>query len=375
MNPQRKIIHVDMDAFYASVEQRDNPQYRKKPIVVGGRPEKRGAVAAASYEARQFGVHSAMPSRTALQRCPHLIFATPRFDVYRGISEQIRTIFKRYTDLVEPLALDEAYLDITTNQVNNPSATAIARDIKRDILNETKLTASAGVSLNKFLAKIASGMNKPDGLTVILPTEAEAFVEALAIESFYGIGPATAHKMHELGIHTGADLKRWDERNLVQQFGKIGRFYYQIARGIDERPVNPNRIRKSIGAETSFDPDLEDMNRIEQELNTIAQVVQQRLERNAARGRTITLKVKFADYQQITRSRTMLGFIDGESQISSLAQELLRGVGIEQQKVRLLGITLSNLDAEIGTQTYEQLALNLQPCSGSISQTSDTDWV
>jgi DNA polymerase IV len=364
-----------MDAFYASVEQRDNPQYRGKPLVVGGRPEKRGAVAAASYEARQFGIHSAMPSRTALQRCPHLIFATPRFDVYRGISEQIRAIFKSYTDLVEPLALDEAYLDVTHNKKSIGSATAIARNIKQDILNETKLTASAGVSLNKFLAKIASGMNKPDGLTVILPTEAETFIEALAIESFYGIGPATAHKMHELGIHWGADLKRWDEIDLVKQFGKTGHFYYQIARGIDERPVNPNRIRKSIGAETSFDPDLEDINRIEQELNAIVQVVQQRLERTGAKGRTITLKVKFADYQQITRSRTMLDFIDGESQISSLTQELLRSFGIEQQKVRLLGITLSNLDTETEAPSYKQLVLDLQTFSGSMSRSSYIDWV
>ncbi|NJM74724.1 MAG: DNA polymerase IV [Acaryochloridaceae cyanobacterium RU_4_10] len=375
MEGQRKIIHIDMDAFYASVEQRDNPQYRGKPLVVGGRPEKRGAVAAASYEARQFGIHSAMPSRTALQRCPHLIFAVPRFDVYRGISEQIRTIFKSYTDLVEPLALDEAYLDVTHNKKSIGSATAIARDIKQDILNETKLTASAGVSLNKFLAKIASGMNKPDGLTVILPTEAEAFVEVLAIESFYGIGPATAHKMHELGIHTGADLKLRSEIDLEKQFGKTGHFYYQIARGIDERPVNPNRIRKSIGAETSFDPDLEDISRIERELYAIVQVVQQRLERNAAKGRTITLKVKFADYQQITRSRTVLNFIDGESQVSLLAQELLKDVEIEQRKVRLLGITISNLDAETEAPSYKQLVLDLQPFPGSISRSSDIDWV
>lgn len=375
MNPQRKVIHVDMDAFYASVEQRDNPQYRGKPIVVGGRPEKRGAVAAASYEARQFGIHSAMPSRTALQRCPHLIFAAPRFDVYRDISEQIRAIFKSYTDLVEPLSLDEAYLDVTHNKKDISSATAIARDIKQDILNETKLTASAGVSLNKFLAKIASGMNKPDGLTVILPTEAEAFVEALEIESFYGIGPATAHKMHELRIHLGADLKRWDERTLVQQFGKTGHFYYQIVRGIDERPVNPNRIRKSIGAETSFDPDLEDIDKIEQELDAIVQVVQQRLERSGAKGRTITLKVKFADYQQITRSRTMLRFVSGERPILAIAQELLRGIDLSNTKIRLLGITLSNLDAELGTQTYEQLVLDLQPYSGSLSRMSDMDWV
>jgi DNA polymerase IV len=375
MEAQRKIIHVDMDAFYASVEQRDNPEYRGKPIVVGGRPEKRGAVAAASYEARQFGVHSAMPSRTAAQRCPHLIFVSPRFEVYRGISEQIRAIFKRYTDLVEPLALDEAYLDITTNKINNPSATMIAREIKQTILNETGLTASAGISINKFLAKIASGMNKPDGLTVILPDQAETFVEALPIESFYGIGPATAAKMHELGIYTGADLKQKSDRHLMQHFGKVGAFYAQIARGIDDRPVNPNRIRKSIGAEMSYDPDLEDMAMVQQELEAIVQVVQQRLERHDARGRTITLKVKFADYQQITRSRTMLGFISGEGQILAIVQELLAGVELEDMKIRLLGITLSNLDTEVGTQTYEQLVLDLQPYSGLISQTSEMDWV
>jgi DNA polymerase IV len=360
MSDHRKIIHVDMDAFYASVEQRDNPKYRGKPLVVGGSPDKRGAVAAASYEARKFGIHSAMPSRTAVQRCPHLIFAPPRFEVYREISEQIRSIFEDYTDLVEPLALDEAYLDVTENKQGIASATEIARNIKQAILQKTQLTASAGVSFNKFLAKIASGMNKPDGLTVIPPNEAQLFIKALPIEAFYGVGRATATKMQELGINTGADLKQRSDRELVQHFGKVGRFYYQIARGIDERPVNPNRIRKSIGAETSFDPDLEGREAIKQKLEAISQELHQRIERNETKGRTLTLKVKFADYRQITRSRTMLDRVAGREQILAIAQDLLRGVELEAQAVRLLGITLSNLDTETEKPIYRQMELDLQ---------------
>lgn len=374
MNLQRKIIHVDMDAFYASVEQRDNPQYQGKPLVVGGSPEKRGAVAAASYEARQFGIHSAMPSRTAIQRCPHLIFAPPRFEVYREISEQIRSIFLSYTDLVEPLALDEAYLDVTVNSKGTHSATMIAREIKQAILQQTQLTASAGVSFNKFLAKIASGMNKPDGLTVIQPNEAEPFIEALPIESFYGVGRATTTKMQELGIRTGADLKQHSERKLAHHFGKVGLFYYQIARGIDERPVNPNRIRKSIGAETSFDPDLEGRAIIEQKLEAIAQDVQQRIERNSAKGRTITLKVKFADYRQITRSRTMLGYVEGQDQILAISLELLTSIDLEAQAVRLLGITLSNLDTEEDKLSYRQMELDLQLTAKLMSLDATMDW-
>jgi DNA polymerase IV len=374
MNSQRKIIHVDMDAFYASVEQRDNPKYRGKPLVVGGSPEKRGAVAAASYEARQFGIHSAMPSRTAIQRCPHLIFAPPRFEVYREISEQIRSIFLSYTDLVEPLALDEAYLDVTANKQGIASATAIARQIKQAIAQKTQLTASAGVSFNKFLAKIASGMNKPDGLTVIQPDEAEPFIESLAIESFYGVGRATAAKMQELGIHTGADLKHRSDRELVQHFGKVGWFYYQIARGIDDRPVNPNRIRKSIGAETSFDPDLEGRKIVEGKLKAIAQEVCQRIERNKAKGRTLTLKVKFADYRQITRSQTMLENVADQDQILAIAQDLLRGVELESQKVRLLGITLSNLDTEEDEPSYRQMELDLQLSLLSVETGDEIDW-
>ena len=374
MNPQRKIIHVDMDAFYASVEQRDNPKYQGKPLAVGGSPDKRGAVAAASYEARKFGIHSAMPSRTAIQRCPHLIFAPPRFEVYREISQQIRTIFEVYTDLVEPLALDEAYLDVTVNKMGIASATAIAREIKQAILQKTQLTASAGVSFNKFLAKIASGMNKPDGLTVIQPDEAEQFIETLPIEAFYGVGRATAVKMQELGIRTGADLKQRSEGELTHHFGKVGLFYYQIARGIDNRPVNPDRIRKSIGAETSFDPDLEGRDVIEQKLKAIAQEVQRRIERNEAKGRTITLKVKFADYRQITRSRTMLETVAGQDQILAIALELLRSVELEAQAVRLLGITLSNLDTEVDEPSYQQMELNLQLTSILVPLDARIDW-
>jgi DNA polymerase IV len=371
---QRKIIHVDMDAFYASVEQRDNPKYRGKPLVVGGSPEKRGAVAAASYEARKFGIHSAMPSRTAVQRCPNLIFAPPRFEIYREVSEQIRSIFLSYTDLVEPLALDEAYLDVTANKKGINSATAIARQIKQTILQQTKLTASAGVSFNKFLAKIASGMNKPDGLTVIQPNEAESFIEALPIETFYGVGHVTATKMQELGIRIGVDLKQRSERELVHHFGKVGLFYYRIARGIDDRPVNPNRIRKSIGAETSFDPDLEGRATIEQKLEAIAQEVHQRMERNETKGRTLTLKVKFADYRQITRSRTMLEYVEGQAQILAIALELLTSVELEAQAVRLLGITLSNLDTEMDEPSYQQMELDLQLTARLMSLDATMDW-
>ena len=357
MISHRKIIHVDMDAFFASVEQRDNPLYRGKPLAVGGSPEKRGAVAAASYEARQFGVHSAMPSRTAVQRCPHLIFVRPRFEVYRGVSEQIRDVFKRFTALVEPLSLDEAYLDVTDNHLGISSATEIAKQINESIRSETGLTASAGVSINKFLAKTASGMNKPNGLTLILPDEAAAFVESLAIERFYGIGPATTEKMHQLGIKTGSDLKQWTELDLVKQFGKVGTFYYQIARGNDERPVNPNRVRKSIGAEISYDPDLENRAEIEKALAAIALEVHQRLSKYGAQGRTVTLKVKLADYRQMTRSRTLFKSITSESEILELSLELLKSVELSGEKVRLLGITLSSLNTGSDNPGHEQLEL------------------
>jgi DNA polymerase-4 len=342
----RKIIHVDMDSFYASVEQRDSPHYRGKPLVVGGLPEQRGVVCAASYEARQFGIHSAMPSRLAKQKCPHLIFVKPRFEVYRAVSTQIHAIFHRYTDIVEPVALDEAYLDVTEPKLDLPYASTIARHIKADILSETSLTASAGVSKNKFLAKMASGMNKPNGLTVILPEHAESFVEGLAIEKFHGIGRVTALKMHELGIHSGADLKQQSEVELVHQFGKIGRFYYGIARAEDDRPVQANRIRKSIGAETSFAEDLSDRDTMLQELELIAQTLHQRLEGHHTGGRTLTLKVKFADYQQITRSRTQLTAIRDLDTIVAIATELFAVIHLDDRDIRLLGLSLSNLDGK-----------------------------
>jgi DNA polymerase-4 len=357
MSTLRKIIHIDMDAFFASVEQRDHPHYRGKPLVVGGSPQERGAVAAASYEARKFGIHSAMPSRTAYQRCPQLIFVKPRFEVYRAISQQIRVIFDRYTDLVEPLALDEAYLDVTASPI--ASTTAIAHEIQQQIYAETELTASAGVSFNKFLAKAASGINKPKGCYVIPPDTAEAFIAELPIEKFYGIGAVTAAKMHELGIRTGADLKQWSEVKLMQHFGKVGQFYFKIARAQDDRPVEPNRIRKSIGAERSFAEDLSDSVLIQTELEKLAKLVKQRLAARQQGGRTLTLKLKYSDYRQLTRSKTLLHPIQDEHMILQLAQELLDEVEICDREIRLLGITLSNLADPNSNPMYEQLILDL----------------
>ena len=358
--PVRKIIHVDMDAFYASVEQRDHPEYRGKPVVVGGSPDQRGVVAAASYEARQFGIYSAMPSRTAIQRCPHLIFARPRFDVYREISQAIREIFYRYTDLVEPLALDEAYLDVTVNKRDIPSATLIAKEIKAIILEETRLTASAGVSVNKFLAKVASGINKPNGLCLIPPDKAEAFVEKLPIEKFHGIGDVTAEKMRNLGVHNGADLKQWSEVDLMRKFGKTGSYYFHIARGQDDRPVEPNRVRKSIGAEESYAEDLIDRGAITLALVEIAETLKRRIESNKTSGRTLTLKVKYADYQQVTRSRTLTESVLEIDEMMKVAEELLELTEVGQKNVRLLGLALSNLDCEREEPEFVQLTLDLK---------------
>lgn len=289
-----------MDAFYASVEQRDNPEYKGKPLVVGGSPDRRGVVAAASYEARKFGIYSAMPSRTAVQRCPHLIFAKPRFDVYRQVSDTVREIFYSYTDLVEPLALDEAYLDVTHNKRGLPSATLIAREIKERIFFETNLTASAGISINKFLAKTASGINKPDGLCLIPPDKAESFLETLTIEKFYGIGQATAKKMHEAGVFSGADLKTWSEIDLVRKFGKTGSFYYRIVRGLDDRVVEPNRIRKSLASEESYADDLSDRDQMLTALQEICDTLLKRVQESGTSGRTLTLK---SNMPTISRSR------------------------------------------------------------------------
>ena len=350
----RKIIHVDMDAFYASVEQRDNPKLRGKPVAVGGPPEKRGAVAAASYEARKYGIHSAMPSRTAVQRCPHLIFIKPRFDAYRAVSEQIREIFFDYTDLVEPLSLDEAYLDVTEDKRGIGSATLIAKEIKQRVKERVNLTASAGISINKFLAKIASDLDKPDGLSLIAPEQAEAFLEKLPIEEFHGVGPATAAKMKGLGIETGADLKGWKKERLVATFGKVGNYYYQVVRAQDNRPVNPNRIRKSIGAEKSFFEDLRKPEEMSAALAKIAEDVHQRLLKHERSGYTLTLKIKYNNYDTITRSRTLDSPIQAVEDILPLAQNLLDIHLTISRPVRLLGITLSNLS---DSQAYTQLSL------------------
>ena len=352
-NQTRKIIHVDMDAFYASVEQRDNPEYRGKPLAVGASPRQRGVVAAASYEARQFGIHSAMPSRSAIAKCPNLIFVKPRFEVYRAVSIQIHDVFKRYTDIVEPVALDEAYLDVTENKRGLPYASNVAQHIRREIFQATNLTASAGISINKFLAKIASGENKPNGMTVILPEDAEAFVESLPIEKFHGIGRVTAAKMKSLGIRTGADLKKCDRYSLVKSFGKVGNYYYNIARAKDNRAVEANRIRKSIGAESSFAENLTDEETILIKLKQIAQTLYERIDRHQASGRTLTLKVKFSDYRQITRSRTFDNCINSPDTIVAEAVKLFEVIKLEDRSIRLLGISLSNLDNQKKSQIVQ----------------------
>ena len=340
----RKIIHIDMDAFYASVEQRDNLKYRGKPLAVGASPRQRGVVAASSYEARKFGIYSAMPSKLAVAKCPNLIFVRPRFEIYRAISAQIHNIFRRYTDIIEPIALDEAYLDVTENKPGLPYASIVAKHIRREIFQATKLTASAGVSVNKFLAKIASDLNKPNGMTVILPEDAASFVEQLPIEKFHGIGKVTAAKMHGLGIRYGLDLKKCDRLFLTRHFGKAGNYYYHIARARDNRVVEANRIRKSIGVENSFAENLRDRDTTIVKLEEIARTLFERIKRQKAAGRTLTLKVKFSDYQQITRSHTFDRSISDLNTIFTQASKLLEIVRLEDKTVRLLGISLSNLD-------------------------------
>lgn len=351
----RKIIHVDMDAFYASVEQRDNPELRGKPVAVGGSAA-RGVVAAASYEARAFGVRSALPSITAKRRCPDLIFVPPRFDVYRAVSAQIREIFAEHTDLIEPLSLDEAYLDVSENKQAIPIATEIAMQIRARIKEVTGLNASAGVSYCKFLAKMASDLNKPNGQAVITPRMGPAFVEALAVKKFHGVGPATAAKMERLGILTGADLKAQSLPFLRQHFGKAGTWYYAIARGIDERPVQPDRPRKSIGAEDTFTDDIFDLAAARAEVPPLAAKVWRHCEAKNLRGRTVTLKVKFSDFQQITRSRTVSTAAASVSDIENIAQSLLEPLFPSEKGIRLIGVTVSSFDEE-QTVSAEQLHL------------------
>ena len=358
----RKIIHIDMDAFYASVEQRDNPELRGIPLVVGGSPQGRGGVVAtASYEARKFGIRSAMSSKQALQLCPHATFVRPRFDAYKEASQKIQAIFSRYTDLIEPLSLDEAYLDVTHDKLNIGSAITIAEQIKQAIKDELQLTASAGVSINKFVAKIASDINKPDGLKFIGPSAIEAFMEKLPVEKFHGVGKVTAEKMKGMGLFTGADLKNLTEDDLIKHFGKVGRFYYQIVRGIDERPVQPHRETKSLAAEDTFPYDLTTQEEMEQELDKIALVVYNRLTKNNLKGRTITLKIKYSDFKQITRNRSFTTPVSELELISATAKELLAATDPEEKKIRLLGISLSNfgeLEAKsINEKPTDQLKL------------------
>jgi len=344
----RKIIHVDMDAFYASIEQRDFPDYRGKPLGVGG-SSKRGVVAAASYEARKYGIHSAMPTMTALHRYPELIIVRPRFDVYKQVSKQIMQIFKSYTDLVEPLSLDEAYLDVTKNKFDQPSATLIAREIKNIVKKTTGLTASAGVSVNKFLAKIASDMDKPDGLYVIEPEQVELFIEELPVNKFFGVGKVTARKMEKLGIQKGKDLKRKSKMELRSLFGKNGSFFYDICRGIDNRSVNPERIRKSFGKERTFEDDLTSLEEINDVIRKIAEMVCRDLEKYGIKGKTITVKVKYDDFIQITRSKSFPDYLNDEEIILGTSKEIMARVFTEGSRIRLLGITLSNLEHAGGT--------------------------
>ncbi len=351
-HPIRKIIHVDMDAFYASVEQRDNADLRGKPVAVGGSRE-RGVVAAASYEARQYGVHSAMPSMRAYRLCPNIIFVPPRFDHYRDISQHIRDIMFQYTDLVEPLSLDEAYLDVTANKKNDPSATHLAQAIRAQIWQETQLTASAGVSMNKFLAKIASDLNKPNGLSLIAPEQAEAFLEGLPIERFHGIGAKTAEKMKHLGIYNGADLKTWSELALSKHFGKVGRHFFRIVRAIDERPVQPDRERKSVGIETTFRHDLSHEADMLAALQSLTEKVCERLEHLQTAAMTVTLKIKYLDFVQVTRSKTSPHYQRSMTEIFPVVEYLLRYPEWPPKPVRLLGVYLSNLDHDTRGLPYQ----------------------
>lgn len=345
-----KIIHIDMDAFFASVEQRDNPGLRGKPVAVGG-SALRGVVAAASYEARVFGVRSAMPSATAKRRCPQLLFVKPRFEVYKSVSRQIRQIFARYTDLIEPLSLDEAYLDVTRDKQGVGSAIRVAQRIRGEILAETGLTASAGISYNKFLAKIASDQNKPDGQFVVLPQDAAAFVATLPARRFYGVGPRTAERMARLGIHTGADLRGQNLGFLQQHFGKAAEYLYRASRGEDERPVRPDRARKSIGGERTWAQDLQQDEELVAALEQIIDIVWERITRQPARGRTLTLKVKYADFQQITRARSLDAPITDRASLAALAQAILAGLLPVSRGVRLLGLSLSGLETPAAVAT------------------------
>src|SRR5216684_3043803 len=351
----RKIIHVDMDAFYASVEQRDNPALRGRPVAVG-HGAKRGVVAAASYEARAFGVRSAMPSTTAMRQCAELVFVAPRFDVYRAVSRQIHAIFADYTALIEPLSLDEAYLDVSENWRGLPTASATAKEIRARILEETRLTASAGISYNKFLAKLASDYRKPNGQYVITPEMGPAFIAALPVGKFHGIGPATSAKMNSLGLYTGLDMRNQSLEFMQANFGKAGAYYYWISRGVDDREVRADRIQKSVGAETTFFNDLTEFEAMRAELQPLIDKVWRHCEDKAMRGRTVSLKVKFADFELISRSRTLAGAVSSHDELENVSAELLKAIFPTEKAVRLLGVSISGF-APTQMDTPSQIAL------------------
>ena len=344
-----------MDAFFAAVEQRDNPELRGKPVAVGG-GENRGVTTTASYEARKFGVRSAMPGYTAKRLCPELIFVKPRFEAYKEVSRQIRSIFQEYTDLIEPLSLDEAFLDVTRNKKEIPFGIEVAREIMARVQEETKLTCSAGVSYCKFLAKVASGFKKPNGLTVIRPKHAEAFLERLPISDFFGVGKVTAAKMEKMGIKNGADLKGFSKLDLAQRFGKMGKFYYSIVRGIDDRPVNASRVRKSVGVERTLEHDLSTLDEIQPVLLTIVDKFYERLKKADNFGRTITLKLKTSDFKTITRSNSKDYYIKEKPEIRSVAMMLMTENKDAFERIRLIGLTASNLEKEREESVDNQLS-------------------
>ena len=357
----RKIIHVDMDAFYASIEQRGRPELQGKPVIVGGDPDGRGVVSTCSYEARRFGVHSAMSSAKARRLCPEAVFLKPRFEVYKSVSDQVRELFCEYTDLVEPLSLDEAYLDVTQNKKGMIYATTVAREILKRIWEETRLTASAGVSFNKFLAKVASDMKKPAGITVVTPQQADEFTDRLPIRKFFGIGGVTEKRMLDMGIRIGADLKKKDRAQLIHHFGKTGGYFYDIAHGEDERPVNPTRIRKSIGKETTLKEDTDDRETMLTILEKIALQIEELMAMRNLSGQTITLKIKYHDFERITRSTTVPEPVRNTNEIMRHVRLLFDNTEAGRRKVRLLGVTISNFaDDKSVRRMYTQLSLSIQ---------------
>tara|TARA_B100000965_G_scaffold268931_1_gene227441 strand:- start:16 stop:1104 length:1089 start_codon:yes stop_codon:yes gene_type:complete len=354
----RKIIHIDMDAFYASVEQLDNPDLKGKPVAVGGDRE-RGVVAAASYEARKYGVRSAMASVLARKKCKDLIFVRPRSYRYKEVSKQIRKIFSDYTDLIEPLSLDEAFLDVTTNKKDIELAADIAIEIRSRIKSETGLTASAGISINKFLAKVATEVNKPNGQKTIHPSKVDEFIDSLAIDRFFGVGKVTAKKMKDLGIYSGKDLRRFDRDDLVRHFGKSGNHYYKIVRSIQDSPVNPSRIRKSVGAERTFSKDIDSESFMLDELDSIADELERRMIKSENKGRTVTVKLKYSDFTQQTRSKTIEDYISTKEEFFPVIEELIYQKEIDKS-VRLLGISISNLFREVEKPKEEEFSLQLK---------------